>query len=313
MTNLVMQRNDGMRRRWHILVFLAPATIIYTLFLVFPLIDSLRLSFFVPTEDGGTTFGGFQNHVALLTDEVWSSRFYNALANNFFFFAVHMLVQNPIGLALAALLSLPKVRGKAIYQTTIFLPTMLSFVIVGFVWQLVLSPLWGVAKGFLGVFGLDGLFGPWLGLESSALLTVSLISVWQFVGIPMLLLYAALINIPHSLIEAAKVDGASEFSAFVSVKLPLLLPTLAIVSILTFVGNFNAFDLIFTLQGGLAGPNFATDILGTLFFRTFFGFQLSPPNQTMGATIAAMMFLIILAVVLVYMFVIQRRLLRYEL
>ena len=302
-----------MQRRWHIAVFLAPATIIYTLFLVFPLIDSLRLSFFVPAEGGGTVFGGLQNHITLLTDEVWSVRFYNALANNFLFFAVHMLVQNPIGLALAALLSLPKVRGKAIYQTTIFLPTMLSFVIVGFVWQLVLSPLWGVAKGFLGIFGLAGLFGPWLGLESSALLSVSLISVWQFVGIPMLLLYAALINIPDSLIEAAKVDGASEFSAFLSVKLPLLLPTLAIVSILTFVGNFNAFDLIFTLQGGLAGPNFSTDILGTLFFRTFFGFQLSPPNQTMGATIAAMMFLIILAVVLVYMFVIQRRLLRYEL
>ncbi len=301
------------QRRWHIAVFLAPATIIYTLFLVFPLVDSLRLSFFVPTDGGGTAFGGFQNHITLLTDEVWSPRFFNALGNNFIFFAVHMLVQNPIGLALAGLLSIPKIRGKAIYQTTIFLPTMLSFVIVGFIWQLVLSPLWGVAEGFLGVFGLGGLFAPWLGLESSALLTVSLISVWQFVGIPMLLLYAALINIPESLVEAAKVDGASEFSAFVSVKLPLLLPTLAIVSILTFVGNFNAFDLIFTLQSGLAGPNFSTDILGTLFFRTFFGFQLTPPNQTMGATIAAMMFLIILAVVLLYMFVVQRRLLRYEL
>ena len=297
----------------HIIVFLAPATIVYTLFLVFPLIDSLRLSFLVPVETGGTTFGGFQNHITLLTDEVWSERFFNALWNNLIFFLIHMFVQNPVGLALAALLSIPKVRGKAIYQTTIFLPTMLSFVIVGFVWQLVLSPLWGVSESFLGLFGLGHLFAPWMGLENSALLTISLISVWQFVGLPMLLIYAALINIPESLIEAAKVDGAGEFSAFLRVKLPLLLPTIAIVSILTFVGNFNAFDLIFTAQGGLGGPNFATDILGTFFFRTFFGFQLSPPNQTMGATIAAMMFLIILTVVLIYMFVIQRRLLRFEL
>ncbi len=297
----------------HIIVFLAPATIVYTLFLVFPLIDSLRLSFLVPVETGGTIFGGFQNHIILLTDEVWSERFFNALWNNLIFFLIHMFVQNPVGLALAALLSIPKVRGKAIYQTTIFLPTMLSFVIVGFVWQLVLSPLWGVSESFLGLFGLGHLFAPWMGLENSALLTISLISVWQFVGLPMLLIYAALINIPESLIEAAKVDGAGEFSAFLRVKLPLLLPTIALVSILTFVGNFNAFDLIFTAQGGLGGPNFATDILGTFFFRTFFGFQLSPPNQTMGATIAAMMFLIILTVVLIYMFVIQRRLLRFEL
>lgn len=297
----------------HIIVFLAPATIVYTLFLVFPLIDSLRLSFFVPVETGGTTFGGFQNHITLLTDEIWSERFFNALWNNLIFFLIHMFVQNPVALVLAALLSIPKVRGKAIYQTTIFLPTMLSFVIVGFVWQLVLSPLWGVSESFLGLLGLGHLFAPWLGLESSALLTISLISVWQFVGLPMLLIYAALINIPESLIEAAKVDGAGEFSAFLRVKLPLLLPTLAIVSILTFVGNFNAFDLIFTAQGGLGAPNFATDILGTFFFRTFFGFQLAPPNPTMGATIAAMMFLIILSVVLIYMFVIQRRLLRFEL
>lgn len=308
-----MARPNGKPFPWHIIVFLAPATLVYTAFLVYPLIDSLRLSFFVPGVDGGTTFGGFQNHITLLTDEVWSERFFNAMANNFLFFLVHMLVQNPVALALAVLISVPRLRGKAIYRTAMFMPTMLSFVIVGFVWQLILSPLWGVSQGFLNLFGLGQLFAPWLGLESSALLTISLISVWQFVGLPMLLLYAALINIPESLFEAAKVDGASEWAVFWKVKFPLLLPTIAIVSILTFVGNFNAFDLIFTTQGGLAGPNFATDILGTFFFRTFFGFQLSPPNQTMGATIAAMMFLIILTVVLVYMFVIQRRLLRFEL
>ncbi|MCS7070519.1 MAG: hypothetical protein NZM00_03375, partial [Anaerolinea sp.] len=90
------------------------------------------------------------------------------------------------------------------------------------------------------------------------------------------------------------------------------LPTVGIVTILTFVGNFNAFDLIYTVQGGLAGPNFSTDILGTFFYRTFFGFQLQPGNPTMGATIAGVMFLIILTGVLLYLFGFQRRIVRVE-
>ncbi len=82
---------------------------------------------------------------------------------------------------------------------------------------------------------------------------------------------------------------------FWKIKLPLILPSIGIISILTFVGNFNAFDLIYTAQGALAGPNYSTDILGTFLYRTFFGFQLQLGDRNMGATIATMMFLIILA------------------
>jgi raffinose/stachyose/melibiose transport system permease protein len=131
--------------------------------------------------------------------------------------------------------------------------------------------------------------------------------VWQFVGIPMLLFYAALIGIPDELVEAARVDGANGWQIFWRIKFPLILPTVGIVGILTFVGNFNAFDLIYTIKGALAGPNFATDIMGTLFYRTFFGQQLQLGNPTMGATVAAMMFLIILSGVLIYMVLWQRR------
>src|SRR5690606_29430679 len=105
-------------------------------------------------------------------------------------------VQNPIGILLAALLSRPSLRLRGFYRTAIFVPTILSFVIVGFIWKLILSPLWGVAPGMLDAIGLRHLFAPWLGLESSALVTVSLISVWQYVGIPMMLIYAALLSIP---------------------------------------------------------------------------------------------------------------------
>jgi raffinose/stachyose/melibiose transport system permease protein len=255
----------------HILVFLAPAVIIYSLFMVFPLFNSLRLSFFGAGDQFGAvgdTFVGFQNYVTLLTDDLMSSQFWGALRNNFIFFAIHMVVQNSIGLVLAALLSRQRLRWRGTYRTLLFAPTMLSVVVIGFAWQLILSPLWGITEGFLTFFGLEALFKPWLGLEGPALITLSLISVWQFVGIPMMLFYAALIAIPYELIEAAKVDGATEWTVFWRVKFPLILPTVGIVAILTYVGNFNAFDLIYTVKGALAGPNFSTDIMGTLFFRT---------------------------------------------
>ncbi len=295
----------------HIAVFLAPALIIYTIFAIYPLIDTIRLSLYAGDETGARHFVGLGNFVTLLTDPAWSGQFWNALGNNLVFFAIHMVVQNGIGLGLAMLLSLPRLTGGSIYRTLLFLPTMLSVVIIGFIWQLILNPLWGIAPTLLKAVGLGGLFGPWLGQESTALVTVSLISVWQFVGIPMMLIYAALINIPDDLMDAATVDGAGPFSVFWFVRLPLILPTLGVVSILTFVANFNAFDLIYAVKGALAGPNFSTDILGTFFYRTFFGYQLQVGSPTMGAAVATAMLIVILLGVLIYLFGVQRRLQRH--
>ena len=297
--------------RPHILVFLAPAVIVYTAVMILPLFETLRQSF-LNTVDGELRFVGLANFETLFGDPRWAASFWNALTNNFIFFTIHMLVQNPIGIALAALLSVPTLKGRAFYRTAIFLPTLLSFVIVGFIWKLILSPLWGIAPTMLDWVGMRSLFSPWLGQEGSALITVSLISVWQYVGIPMMLIYAALLSIPDEVIEAAELDGITGWSQFWKIKLPLILPAIGIISILTFVGNFNAFDLIYTVQGALGGPNGSTDILGTLLYRTFFGFQLQLGDRSMGATIAAVMFLIILAGVSFYLFVIQRRLRRYQ-
>jgi raffinose/stachyose/melibiose transport system permease protein len=293
----------------HIVVFLAPAVLVYTIFMIIPLLDSLRLSFL---SNESREFVALQNYVTLLTDDLWSDQFWNAFRNNIRFFVIHMFVQNPIALFLAALLSRRTLRGTNIYRTVFFMPTVLSVVIIGFIWQLILSPLWGITEGFMAFFGLEEYFQPWLGLESTALNTISLISVWQFVGIPLLLFYAALISIPDELVEAAYVDGATSWTVFWRVKFPLILPTVGIVAILTFVGNFNAFDLVYTIKGALAGPNFSTDIMGTLFFRTFFGQQLQLGNAAMGATVAAMMLLIILAGVLIYLAGWQRRITTYE-
>ncbi|MDH5530954.1 MAG: sugar ABC transporter permease [Paracoccaceae bacterium] len=300
------------RIRWHILVFLAPAVIVYTAVMIFPLFNTLRLALYTRIEQE-RVFVGLDNFRTLFLDPIWADQFWNALGNNFWFFLVHMLVQNPIGIALAALLSHPRLRFAALYRSAIFIPTILSFVIVGFAWKLILSPIWGIAPGMLDWVGLKSLYAPWLGKEEYALTTLALVSVWQFVGIPMMLIYAALLTIPEEILEAGEVDGITGMAAFLKIKLPLILPSIGIISILTFVGNFNAFDLIYAAQGALAGPDFSTDILGTFMYRTFFGFQLQLGDPHMGSAIAGGMFAIILIGVCIYLFGIQTRMRRYQL
>jgi raffinose/stachyose/melibiose transport system permease protein len=298
--------------RWHIAVFLAPALLIYTAVMVVPLVETLRLAFF-ENVDQRQVFAGLANFETLLGEERAAYHFWNALGNNTFFFAIHMLVMVPLAILLAALLSLPRLRGGGFYRTAIFMPTMLSFVIVAFVWKLILSPLWGVAPSLLDAVGLRSLFAPYLGKEEYALTTLGLISVWKELGVPMVLMYAAMLAIPNEILEAAEIDGIVGVPQFFRIKLPLLWPTVGVVAILTFVSNFNSFDLIYSAQGVFAGPSFSTDILGTLLYRTFFGAQMQFGDPHMGATIATMMFLVILAVVCIYLFFVQRKLVRYQL
>jgi raffinose/stachyose/melibiose transport system permease protein len=291
---------------WHIVAFLAPATLIYTLFMIYPLIDSLRLSLYNSGLDFKERYVGLENYQKLFTSENYAPQLWNATRNNLEFFAIHMLVQNPVGLLLAVLLN-SRIRGSAIYRTLIFTPTILSVVIVGFAWRMILSPLWGIS-GNIPLLNLMN-----LGVPPNALITVSLISVWQYVGIPMMLFLASLVRIPEELLEAARTDGANAWIVFWKIQFPLLLPTVGIVAVLTFVGNFNAFDLVYSSQGAIAGPDYSTDLLGTLFYRTFFGFQLQSGNPYMGATVAAVMLMFILLGVLIYLFVWSRRVQQVEL
>jgi raffinose/stachyose/melibiose transport system permease protein len=300
------------KRRWTLVGLLLPAALVYSLFMIYPLVGTLWISFF-HTEGTRSVFVGLANYQKLLFEPAFSSQFINAVGNNFYFFIVHIVLQNPIGIAIAAVLSLPKLRFRSLYRGVFFLPTMLSVVLVGFVWQLILSPIWGVSAGLLSALGLSSLFRPWLGLESTALTTLSLISVWQNIGIPMMLIYAALLSIPDEVLDAARIDGASGWELFWGIKLPLIMPTIALGTILTFIGNFNAFDLVFTTQGALGLPNFSTDLLGTFMYRTFFGTMLQIGDINLGATVAMMMFLVILAGVSIYLFLVQRRIATYEL
>lgn len=302
-----------LRPQWHhLVVFVLPAMLLYSVFMSLPLLDSLRLSLYQTQSDSSLVFVGLKQFSILFTDSDYSPRFWGALHNNMLFFSIFMLIQNPIGLLLAELLSSGQLRGSAIYRTVIFAPTTLSVVIVGWIWTLMLNPIWGVINDVFKAIGIGGLIPKegWLGSTSMALIVVSLVGVWQYVGLPFILFLAALIGLDEELIDAARVDGASPWMIFWQIKFPLILPTVGIVTILTFVGNFSAFENVFVMQGSQAGPDYATDLLGTFFYRTMFGGYGRLPNLNLGTTIAASMFIIILIGVCSYLLIFQRRLVR---
>ncbi len=285
--------------------FLLPAFIIYTLLMVLPLFTSMVQSAYAYNPDRSLRFVGLGNYVLLLRDPAWSARFWNAIKNSTVFFLINMFIQNPIALFLAVLIA-GRTKFAGAYRTILYLPCVLSLVMVAFVWQMMLNPIWGIVRDGLGLVGLSGLFKPWLGQKNTALTTIALISAWQNMGTPVLLYYAALINIPADLIEASRIDGCSAWKVFWRIKFPMVMPTVATVSLLTYVFNFNAFDLIYAIKGPLAGPDFATDTMMSFFFRTFYGHQLQQPNAPMGATVACVIMILMLLGVFLYLWVNRR-------
>ncbi len=274
----------------------------FVLFLLYPLVRSLVGSFLDTDGPLGDRFVGLDNYVYLFTDPYQSEHFWKALGNNVQYFLIHIVVELPVALLLAALLTSGSVRrtGSA-YRALLFIPATLSVVIVGFLWRLILNPLWGIVDA------------PLLGNETTALPTIALMSVWQYVGIPMVFLYAALLAVPGDLLEASRLDGASRWGQFWRIKFPLIAPQFGLIAILTYIWTFNGFDLVFALNGASPGPNYSTDILGTLFYRTFFGESGRLADLDLGATVASVIFLIILVATAVYFLVVQRRLRSYEL
>ncbi len=301
-------RRYALQRRLIWLLFLLPALVIYVRFMALPLFNSLGLSFYQGTGLIPERFVGFDNYIQLFTVPLWRTRFFNALGNTAVFFAIHMLVQNTLGLLFAVLLA-TGIKGHGLLRTIIFLPATLSVLIIGFLWRLILNPQWGAVNQFLKAVGLDQFALPWLGDPTWALIVISLVSVWQWVGLPTMFFLAGLLTIPDELTEAARVDGASSWQAFWRIKFPLLLPVIGIVSVLTFVGNVNAFDIVYAMAGARGEPAYSTDLLGTFFYRTAIAGEhpVAIPNMGMGAAVAAVMFLILLVGVSAWLLTTQRR------
>lgn len=296
-------RWDIQRRRTWIL-FLIPALVVYTIFMAFPLFNSMRLSLYQGEGLTPDHYVGLENYRELFNNPLWRDRFFNAIGNTFIFFAIHMLVQNTLGLLFATLLSNTRLRGRNIYRAIIFVPATLSVLVTGFLWTLILNPRWGMLNKILEAIGLGAWARPWLGEPNLALPVISLVSSWQWVGLPTMMFLAGLLTISDELTEAAVVDGANSWQIFTRIKLPLLRPVIGIVSVLTFIGNFNAFDVIFAMATSRGEPNYATDLLATFFYRTAIAGEhpVAQPNMGIGAAVATITFLILLAGVSLWLF-----------
>lgn len=252
-----------------LVLFLAPALLLYSTFVVYPLLTALQYSLFDWRGTSRGAFVGAGNFVDLFTTYPLDQQLGRAFLHNAAFFAGTMLVQNTLGLTFAVLLHRSR-RFKRFFQTAYTLPYLVSPLVVGYLWTLILNPLFGPVNTLLRAIGLGSLALPWLGDPATALPVVVLVNAWQWVGFPMLLFAAALGGIPDEYVDAARVDGASAWQAFRYVTLPLLVPAIGTVSVLTFVGNFNIFGLVYATGGSTGNPAGATDVLGLLFYRTAF-------------------------------------------
>lgn len=258
------------RRHGHLVTFLLPGIVLYGLFMAYPLVSSLSYSLFEWQGLLRRGFAGLQNFMTVLTQWPYNERFWGALQHNALFFGVTFLIQTTLGLFIAVVLNRER-PGHAFFQAAFFLPYTLSMVVVGFLWLLLLNPTWGAVAQGLRAVGLGGWVQPWLGQSSTALITVILVNAWHWLGFPILVYLAALRGIPREFHEAGRVDGAGPWQAFRFITLPLLAPSLIMVTILTFIWDFNAFELVFVMQGASGSPNYSTDLLATLFYRTAFG------------------------------------------
>jgi raffinose/stachyose/melibiose transport system permease protein len=285
------------RRIGLLLTFVLPALALYSVFIVYPLLSSLQYSLFSwnGLQQGG--FAGISNFVDLFTKYPFSEQVPRALAHNFIFFAGTMVIQTTAGLLFAVLLHRSR-RGKRFLQTAYILPHLVSPIVAGYLWSMMLNPQFGAVNAGLKGIGLGALAQPWRGDPHLALPVAIVVNAWQWVGFPMLLFAAALAGIPEEYHEAARVDGASAWQSFRRVTLPLLTPVLGIVTVLTFIGNFNILDLIYALQGSQGNPSFSTDVLGLLFYRT--AFDNPDPNAIgLSSALAVLMFVLIFGVSIV--------------
>ncbi|MDJ0497492.1 MAG: sugar ABC transporter permease [Acidimicrobiia bacterium] len=250
-------------------LFLAPAFLLYAIFMVFPLAQALFFSLF---EWKGTARGGFvglHNFGELFGRFPLNEQLPRDLLHNTIFFIGTMAIQVSLGLLFAVLLQGNRF-GKQFLRTTYVLPFMISPLVVGYVWSLILNPTFGPVNTTLKAIGLDALARPWLGDPTTAFPVVILVNVWFWLGFPLLLFAAGLAAIPEDYAEAASIDGAGPWQTFRHVTMPLLTPVFGTVAILTFIRAFNVFGLVWALGGVDGGPAGATDVLGLLFYRTAF-------------------------------------------
>ncbi|MFP6562143.1 carbohydrate ABC transporter permease [Paraburkholderia sp. B3] len=267
-------------------VFLAPAIALLAVFLLYPLISSLRLSLLDWNGLGSNArYVGLSNWVHLAHDTV----FWQAFANNVILAVTSIVVELPIALALAVLLEKAG-RGSRLLKILYFLPLLMSSVAIGVLFKNVYDPNFGPLNVGLRALGFDALAQDWLGDPHLSLASTIAVICWQNTPFYMILFLAGLSSMPAEVNEAARLDGASEWTLFWRIKLPHLQGTVRTAVLLSVLGSLRYFDLIYVMTGG--GPEGSSELMATYMYRTVFSsFQLG-----YGSTIGSAMFIIVCAV-----------------
>ncbi len=255
---LVSRPVGASRREWlEIVFFVTPALALMAVFVVWPVASAVRMSFFRwkgfgPMDD----FIGLDNYRLVLTDDV----FRHAVLHNFIVVGLSILIQLPLGVAIALLLN-RRIRGRGVLRTIVFVPYVVAEVIAGVVWYQLLQPESGVIDGLIRAIGLTPPEQGFLGTPDLALGTVFVVLTWKYLGLAILLFLAGLQGVPEDLFEAAQLDGASWWQVQRHVAIPLLGPTIRTWTFLSMIGSLQLFDMVWILTGG--GPANATTTMAT--------------------------------------------------
>ena len=278
--------------------FVTPALLIVSVFILLPLFMSLFNSFFDWNQLLRGTFTGLGNFKKLFFTFPYNERFWNALKHNGIWFCCTMLIQNSLGLLFGYALS-RKIAGHGFFKRVFFIPVLFSIVAVGFLWGMYLKSD-GLVNSFLNILDLSSLRRAWLGDESTATFAIIATNIWRWVGFPSLVFLAAIDSIDQSCIEAAYIDGVSEMGLFWKIIFPLIIPSITVITVLTVIGSLNVFEQIYTMTDLGGGPNYSTDTIGTLFYRTAFGsVDTGNPEIGIGSTIAVIIYIMTFCISLV--------------
>lgn len=301
-----MLQNDLGRKLW-IAALLAPALLVVLAFVVVPIASAFVYAFYSWRGLARADFIGLENFRLVLFSEPFGTWTFNALRNNVFVFASLMVVQNATAFFIAFLL-LKTLPGHRFHQVAVFLPVILSSVIVGAMWKLFLNPFFGLVNQALIAIGLPSFAQPWLGQPETALPSIVLVNAWHWVGFPALLFLAGMQRISRDVIDAARLDGAGDWALMRQVIWPLVAPATTVVVILTFIGSMNWFEMPFVMAGIDGTPAGATDVLGLYFYRTAFG-SATGGLQDFGraSALAVLMFVVIAFVSVLWTRALRRR------
>ncbi len=294
------------RRWWVPWIWLSPALLLLSVYLVYPTADTIRRSFMDNRSDN---FVGFDNYQFIVENpQPFVANTHAALLNNVLWLAVFTPVTIALGLLIAILAA--RVKYESFAKSAIFVPMAISFVAAAVIWRFMyeFNPDIGTANALVTQFGGDrtawlqdqtspqtwltdigpnDAIGP-IQLNNFALITVA---VWMWTGFAVVVLSAGLKGISTEVLEAARVDGANELQLFWRIILPIVSPTIAVVSTTLIILTLKNFDLVYVMTGG----RFETDVVATLFFKETFVFQ----DFGVGAALAVVLLLCVVPIMLI--------------